>query len=109
MINTEDTIVACSSPPGSGAVSCIRVSGKNCSELFKNISGYEISHKEVSLCEIQLKEGFKEKCVLTSFVAPNSYTGEDVIGEIAHVGADVVKGIGSVVSGIGNAVKTVSD
>ena len=84
MINTEDTIVACSSPPGSGAVSCIRVSGKGCSELFKNISGYEISHKEVSLCEIQLKEGFKEKCVLTSFIAPNSYTGEDVIEISCH-------------------------
>ena len=84
MINTEDTIVACSSPPGSGAVSCIRVSGKGCSELFKNISGYEMSHKEVSLCEIQLKEGFKEKCVLTSFIAPNSYTGEDVIEISCH-------------------------
>ena len=84
MINTEDTIVACSSPPGSGAVSCIRVSGKNCPELFKNISGCEISHKGVSLCEIQLKKGFKEKCVLTSFIAPNSYTGEDVIEISCH-------------------------
>ena len=84
MINTEDTIVACSSPPGSGAVSCIRVSGKNCPELFKNISGYEISHKRVSLCEIKLKKGFKEKCVLTSFIAPNSYTGEDVIEISCH-------------------------
>ena len=84
MINTEDTIVACSSPPGSGAVSCIRVSGKNCPELFKNLSGCEISHKGVSLCEIQLKKGFKEKCVLTSFIAPNSYTGEDVIEISCH-------------------------
>jgi len=84
LINTEDTIVACSSPPGSGAVSCIRVSGKNCPELFKNLSGCEISHKGVSLCEIQLKKGFKEKCVLTSFIAPNSYTGEDVIEISCH-------------------------
>ena len=84
MINTEDTIVACSSPPGSGAVSCIRVSGKGCSELFKNISGYEISHKEVSLCEIQLKGGFKEKCVLTIFRSPNSYTGENVVEISTH-------------------------
>tara|TARA_Y100000816_G_scaffold202537_1_gene149059 strand:- start:1537 stop:2847 length:1311 start_codon:yes stop_codon:yes gene_type:complete len=84
LINTEDTIVACSSPPGSGAVSCIRVSGKNCPELFKNISGCEISHRGVSICEIQLKKGFKEKCVLTSFIAPNSYTGEDVIEISCH-------------------------
>ena len=40
--------------------------------------------EEVSICEIQLKKGFKEKCVLTSFIAPNSYTGEDVIEISCH-------------------------
>ena len=84
MINTEDIIVACSSPPGSGAISCIRVSGKNCSKLYKNISGNKMVHREASICEIQLEHGLSEKCVLTSFISPNSYTGEDVIEISCH-------------------------
>ena len=41
-------------------------------------------HKEVTICEIQLEQKLTEKCVLTSFVSPNSYTGEDVIEISCH-------------------------
>jgi len=41
-------------------------------------------HKEITICEIQLEPGLTEKCVLTSFVSPNSYTGEDVIEISCH-------------------------
>ena len=41
-------------------------------------------HREASICEIQLEQGLSEKCVLTSFISPNSYTGEDVIEISCH-------------------------
>ena len=41
-------------------------------------------HKEVTICEIQIGHGLTEKCVLTTFVSPNSYTGEDVIEISCH-------------------------
>ena len=84
MINFEDTIIACSSPLGSGAISCIRISGKDCPKIFKKITKKEIKHKKVGVYEIQLKNGIKEKCVLTSYLFPNSYTGEDTIEVSCH-------------------------
>jgi tRNA modification GTPase len=101
LINTEDIIVACSSPPGSGAISCIRVSGKNCSKLFKKISGKKMVHKEAAICEIQLEHGLTEKCVLTSFVSPNSYTGEDVIEISCHGNPLIVELIISKLNSLG--------
>jgi tRNA modification GTPase len=101
LINTEDIIVACSSPPGSGAISCIRVSGKNCSKLFKKISGKRMVHKEATICEIQLEHGLTEKCVLTSFVSPNSYTGEDVIEISCHGNPLIVELIISKLNSLG--------
>ncbi|MDC3150282.1 tRNA uridine-5-carboxymethylaminomethyl(34) synthesis GTPase MnmE [SAR86 cluster bacterium] len=101
MINTEDIIVACSSPPGSGAISCIRVSGKNCSKLFKKISGKKMVHKEAAICEIQLEHGLTEKCVLTSFISPNSYTGEDVIEISCHGNPLIVELIISKLNSLG--------
>ena len=89
MINLEDTIVACATPPGSGAISSIRISGKDCSKLYKKISGKSMAHKEIHISEIELSEiklgkGIEEKCVLTSFISPNSYTGEDTIEISCH-------------------------
>tara|TARA_B100000886_G_scaffold122463_1_gene82495 strand:+ start:4 stop:483 length:480 start_codon:yes stop_codon:yes gene_type:complete len=101
LINTEDIIVACSSPPGSGAISCIRVSGKNCAKLFKKISGKKMIHKEVNVCEIPLGQGLTEKCVLTSFISPNSYTGEDVIEISCHGNPLIVELIISKLNSLG--------
>ena len=84
MINFEDTIIACSSPLGSGAISCIRISGKDCPKIFKKITKKDIKHKKVGVYDIQLGNGIKEKCVLTSYLFPNSYTGEDTIEVSCH-------------------------
>ena len=77
MISLEDTIVACSSPLGVGAISSIRVSGPDSREISTKISGKELAHFNVIIKEIPLAVDIKEKCVLTSYKNPNSYTGED--------------------------------
>ena len=101
MINFEDTIIACSSPLGSGAISCIRISGKDCPEIFKKITKKEIKHKEVSITEIQLDNEIKEKCVLTSYLFPNSYTGEDTIEISCHGNPIIVELILSFLNDLG--------
>ena len=101
MINFEDTIIACSSPLGSGAISCIRISGKDCPKIFKKITKKEIKHKKVGVYEIQLENGIKEKCVLTSYLFPNSYTGEDTIEVSCHGNPIIVDLILSFLSELG--------
>ena len=77
MISLEDTIVACSSPPGIGAISCIRVSGPGSREIYTKITSRKLVHFNVIVKEITLAVDIEEKCVLTSYEGPNSYTGED--------------------------------
>ena len=101
MINFEDTIIACSSPLGSGAISCIRVSGKDCPKIFKKITKKKIKHKKVIIAEIPLKKGIKEKCVLTSYLFPNSYTGEDTIEISCHGNPIIVELVLSFLNDLG--------
>ena len=101
MINFEDTIIACSSPLGSGAISCIRISGKDCPKIFKKITKKEIKHKKVSIADIQLKSDVNEKCVLTSYLSPNSYTGEDTIEVSCHGNPIIVELVLSFLNDLG--------
>ena len=101
MINFEDTIIACSSPLGSGAISCIRISGKDCPKIFKNLTKKEIKHKKISIADIQLEKDIKEKCVLTSYLSPNSYTGEDTIEISCHGNPIIVELILSFLNDLG--------
>lgn len=101
MINFEDTIIACSSPLGFGAISCIRISGKDCPKIFKEITKKEIKHKKVNIADIQLKNDIKEKCVLTSYLSPNSYTGEDTIEVSCHGNPIIVELVLSFLNDLG--------
>jgi len=101
LINFEDTIIACSSPLGSGAISCIRISGKDCPKIFKEITKKEIKHKKINITDIQLKNDIKEKCVLTSYLSPNSYTGEDTIEVSCHGNPIIVELVLSFLNDLG--------
>ena len=84
MIDLDDTIVACSSPPGVGAISLIRVSSPDISFLTECLSLDEFKTNEAKVIEIELKKGLKEKCVLTLFRKPYSFTGEDILEVSCH-------------------------
>ena len=86
---------------GSGAISCIRISGKDCPRIFKKITKKEIKHKKVSIAEILLNKEIKEKCVLTSYLFPNSYTGEDTIEISCHGNPIIVELILSFLNDLG--------
>ena len=83
MLSEKDTIVACSSPPGRGAISIIRLSGKKAFSIIQKITKNRLK-KQISVVKFPLDDGLIEKCVLTIFKSPNSYTGEDVVEISTH-------------------------
>ena len=80
----SDSIVACSSPPGTGAISIVRVSGKNLTLIVKKLGVKKIDDKTSIVEQLQIKKDLNEKCVLTFFKSPNSFTGEDVLEINCH-------------------------
>ena len=83
MLSKRKTIVACSTPPGRGAISTVRLSGKRAVNIIQKITRRKLKKKSYVL-EFPLEKSLKEKCVLTIFRSPNSYTGEDVVEISTH-------------------------
>ena len=83
MLSEKDTIVACSSPPGRGAISLIRMSGDKALSIIQKITKNKLK-EQVSVVKFPLNADLIEKCVLTIFKAPNSYTGEDIVEISTH-------------------------
>ena len=83
MLSGKDTIVACSSPPGRGAISIIRMSGDKALSIIQKITKNKLD-KKISVVKFPLDKDLIEKCVLTIFRSPNSYTGEDIVEISTH-------------------------
>tara|TARA_B100000686_G_scaffold355191_1_gene470840 strand:+ start:1892 stop:3280 length:1389 start_codon:yes stop_codon:yes gene_type:complete len=90
MIN-QNTIVALSTPPGSGAIGLIRISGsdaiKIASKCFVPSNNVLISKQESHKSSLGwIKDGDRiiDKVVATVFISPNSYTGENVVEFSCH-------------------------
>ena len=83
MLSGKDTIIACSSPPGRGAISIIRLSGDKAFTIIQKVTKNKLK-KQISVVKFPLDKDLVEKCVLTIFRSPNSYTGEDVVEISTH-------------------------
>ena len=93
----EGTIIALSSPPGSGAISIIRLSGKDSisaadkffnsksGKKLKDCNGYSISYGDFLVGKEVLDE-----VVISLYKGPHSYTGEDVV-EISCHGSNYIQ------------------
>lgn len=83
----EDTIVALSTPLGSGGISIVRMSGKDSLKIAKVFSHLptKINPRELYLCDIK-QDGLFEKCLIVFFKNPNSFTGEDILEFQCHGG-----------------------
>ena len=88
----QDTIVAISSPVGRGAIACIRVSGKNANAAVAQLLESEkeiekLSPRVLHLVWLINKDGQRlDQVTLARFVAPHSYTGENLIEIFCHGG-----------------------
>ena len=87
----EGTIIALSSPPGSGAISIIRLSGKDAIDItdkvFKSNSNKPLSKLEgQSLTYGVISDGKEviDEVVVSIYRAPHSYTGENIVEISCH-------------------------
>ena len=94
---SDGTIIALSTPPGSGAISLIRISGKLAFEktkLFIRLKSKkkwsDLQPNYSVLADFLVKETLLDEVLITKFSSPNSYTGEDVV-EIACHGSPYIQ------------------
>lgn len=87
-MNTQETIIALSTPPGSGAIGVIRLSGPNAIRLTNEVFAGKDLEKQAShtLHFGLVKDGDQliDEVVAGLFVAPKSYTKENVVEISCH-------------------------
>ncbi|MDC3219281.1 tRNA uridine-5-carboxymethylaminomethyl(34) synthesis GTPase MnmE [Flavobacteriaceae bacterium] len=93
----EETIIALSSPPGSGAIAIIRLSGDDAISktdlFFKSKSGKKLadcSGYSISYGDLIENDEVIDEVVVSIYNAPHSYTGENVI-EISCHGSNYIQ------------------
>lgn len=85
----EDAIVSISTPLGKGAISIVRMSGKNCLEIALKVfhcKQKEIEPRYMYLGKLEIDKDSFEECLMVYFKAPYSYTGEDLVEFHIHGG-----------------------
>lgn len=87
-MNNQDTIIALSTPPGSGAIGVIRLSGPDAINLANQVfAGKDLEKQESHTLHFGLlKDGDQlvDEVVAGIFVAPKSYTKENVVEISCH-------------------------
>ncbi|MCQ2347961.1 MAG: tRNA uridine-5-carboxymethylaminomethyl(34) synthesis GTPase MnmE [Paludibacteraceae bacterium] len=78
-MTANDTIVALSTPFGSGAIAVIRLSGPQAIQMAEQLCGKPLK-RQVHFCAVRDLDDL----VVTSFRAPHSFTGEDVVEFSCH-------------------------
>jgi len=94
---SKGTIIAPSTPPGSGAIAIIRISGSESIKLtdsfFKSKSGIKLSSSKsfkLVLGDFIVDDKTIDQVLISVFKKPNSYTGEDLV-EISCHGSSYIK------------------
>ena len=81
IITMEKPIVAISTPLGRGAISIVRMSGKNSLQIalkFFHCKDKVIKPRYMYFGRLEMEKDTFEECLMVYFKAPFSYTGEDL-------------------------------
>jgi tRNA modification GTPase len=95
VFSTADTIVAIATPPGRGGIGVVRVSGVDAQRIASTLLTRDrpLTPRHATFTRARMndlsKSATTDDVVATLFVAPHSYTGEDVVEISAH-GSPVV-------------------
>ncbi len=85
MVNNNDTIVAISTAPGTGAIGIVRISGPGALKTGKQITGKTLKPRYATQSSFRDKnKKIIDNGIAIYFPAPNSYTGEDMLELHAH-------------------------
>lgn len=98
--DSNDTIVAISTPPGYGGIGVVRLSGANALSLaqaliadpldLSRVRSHSIHHNHIKGSG---RKPITDEVLLSVFRAPRSYTGEDVIEISAHGNPEILRQI----------------
>ncbi len=87
----EDTIVARATPAGKGGVAVVRVSGPLVEAIADQLLAKTIPSRVAHYCQFQASNGSViDEGIALRFVAPKSFTGEDVLELQGHGGPVIV-------------------
>jgi len=84
-----DTIVALATPPGRSAISVVRMSGRNALDIAQRvIRPWPIDLRRSTLCTISSwdRGQILDQALVTAFLAPDSFTGENLVEISGHGG-----------------------
>ena len=85
----QDTIAALATPPGRGAISIVRMSGRDALIIAaKMIDPWPLEPRRATLCRIVDADRSRvlDQALVTVFVAPDSFTGENLVEISGHGG-----------------------
>ncbi|HBH26987.1 MAG TPA: tRNA uridine-5-carboxymethylaminomethyl(34) synthesis GTPase MnmE [Rhodospirillaceae bacterium] len=92
-----DTIFALATPPGTGGVAVVRVSGPHALAGLRSLTGRaRFAPRHATLAALRLpvsRETLLDRALVLFFPAPHSYTGEDTAEYHLHGGCAVVAGV----------------
>jgi len=89
ILTFSDNVIAEITPAGRGAVSGLRISGKNAKEITEDLFKTKITKTR----HAYLLENDLDEVVVVYYQAPNSYTGEDVCEIFCHGNPSIVNSI----------------
>ena len=90
----RDTIAAIATPPGTGGVSIIRISGDEALAIARRVSGITPAPRRATLAHIRDARGDTlDQALLLYYPAPHSYTGEDTLEIQGHGGIAVTQAV----------------
>lgn len=87
----RSTITALITPPGYSAIAVVRISGPETIRTVIKLTGTEPEHHRLYVKDIIHKEVLLDKCIVSFFKGPHSYTGEDMAEFSLHGGIASVK------------------
>ncbi|NBS43352.1 MAG: hypothetical protein EBT34_06395, partial [Acetobacteraceae bacterium] len=98
VFSTSDTIVAIATPPGHGGIGVVRLSGPEATRIGGALTGRHepLAPRVATFATVRVGPDpgiTNDHVVLTYFMAPASYTGEDVVEISAHGSPVVLRGI----------------
>ena len=86
----NDTIAALATPPGTGAVAIVRVSGTKAVSIARELTDLEPQPRHAHVCTFRDETGLAvDQGLVLFFPGPRSFTGEDVVELHGHGGVVV--------------------
>ena len=91
----SDTIVAVATPPGRGGIGIVRISGPAAVSIAEQLierKGH-LEPRRAVFTRLHSDSPVRDQIVITSFPAPHSYTGDDVVELSAHGSPVILRAI----------------